>query len=474
MSGSRIFRWATTSARLLIGTVVAVVAVVAVVTAISIPWPGLAREPVAVVATPAPAATTVVCDGGLLVQGRDPGDAARLEVAAPQTVTVGVDPDTPEPDGTRLAAPAIPEGEGPSAYTVLPQGGARADVAASGSAVVAADDLVGYAASACRPPLLESWLVSGSAAVGAADLVVLANPGSSNATVQLTVFGANGPVIPPGGADVVVPAGGQRIVPLSGLALGETSPVIRVNAAGAPVHAFVQSSITRVLVPGGVDQAGAVSGTDDVLTIVGVAVTSAPAEATAPGEGAATVLRLLAPGSTAEATVSVRVLGDDDPAMDPVTVPLEAGLPTEVALSGLAPGEYVVDVVAGAPVVAGVWQATGFGEGSDFAWYLPAPPITVPTLFAVPQGPSATLGLVNADSSPASVTVRDSGGGGAFTVDLEPGESAAVPIERHQSYILDTAGAKVLAAVGLSATNALAGFPVWPADAAAPAITVFP
>lgn len=474
MSDRRVFRWATTSARMLIGTLVAVAAVIGIVTAVTVPWPTLAREPVAVVATPAPAATTVVCDGALLVQGRDPSDAGRLEAAAVPNITVGVLPDTPEPDATRLAAPDLAAGEGPSAYTVLPQEGARADVAASGSAAVDDADLAGFAASPCRPALMESWLVSGSAAVGAADFVVLANPGTSTSTVQLTVYGATGPVVPPGGADIVVPAGAQRVLPLSGLALGESSPVIRVNAAGAPVQAFIQSTITRVLVPGGVDQAGVVAGTDEIVTIVGVGVTAAPAAATAPGEGAATVLRVLSPTSPASATVNVRRLGEDQPAIEPQTVPLEAGLPTEVALSGLGTGQYVVDVVADAPVVAAVWQTTGFGEDADFAWHLPSPPVTVPTLFAVPFGPSPTLGLVNADTDVARVTVTDAGGAEVLTTDLEPGASLTVPVGGARSYLVDGGGARLLAAVSFSAANALAGFPVWPADAAAPAMTIYP
>ena len=48
MSDRRVFRWATTSARLLAGTLVAVAFVVGVVTAVSVPWPTVAREPVAI------------------------------------------------------------------------------------------------------------------------------------------------------------------------------------------------------------------------------------------------------------------------------------------------------------------------------------------------------------------------------------------------------------------------------------------
>ncbi|MBN9166715.1 MAG: hypothetical protein J0I07_37630, partial [Myxococcales bacterium] len=39
--------------------------------------------------------------------------------------------------------------------------------AAAGSATVASPDLIGFSASACRPPLAESWLVAGASTTGA-------------------------------------------------------------------------------------------------------------------------------------------------------------------------------------------------------------------------------------------------------------------------------------------------------------------
>jgi hypothetical protein len=226
-------------------------------------------------------------------------------------------------------------------------------------------------------------------------------------------------------------------------------------------------------VPGGVDQAGAVGGTDEIVTIVGLSVTAGALDSGTTGE-AATIVRVLSPTAGGQATVTVRRVGDDQPAIDPQTVPLEPGLPTEIGLEGLPVGQYVVDVVAEAPIVAGAWQTTGFGVDSDFAWYLPSPRVTVPTLVSVPQGPAANLAIVNADEQPARIAVRGSGGGEIATLELEPGESASVRVGSGQSYVIDGGGAMVLAAVSMTATNALAGFPVWPADAAAPPVTIYP
>ena len=259
-----------------------------------------------------------------------------------------------------------------------------------------ADDLRGFAASACRPALMESWLVGGSAATGAADVVLLANPGTVPASVQLTVYGAGGAQVPAGGSDLVVAPGAQIVVPLAGLILGEESPVIRVTATGAPVQAALQASITRTLLPGGVDQVGPIA-------------VAAPEQIDPRGHG------------HPESGCRWR-LGRRDRRADPLperrirpprsrrhrsarcrSRPLRPRCRCPRACRprsssrGLAVGQYTVEVSAGEAVLAAVWQTTGFGEGSDFAWYTSAPQVGAPSLFAAPPGPAPVLALANPD-----------------------------------------------------------------------------
>ena len=472
MSDRRVFRWATTSTRLLAGTAVSAAAVVAVVTAVSVPWPTLTREPVNIAAMPAPATSVAACDGGLLTIGRDVTDVESLSVAMPQQVTSGVSEGAQPPQQAVLESPGVPGGEGPSVFSAPPEGRERVDVAATGSATVGAEDLAGYAASACRPPLLESWLVGGSATTGAADLVLLSNPGVVPATVQLTVFGAEGEQTPPGGTDVVIAAGTQRVVPLAGLVIGEESPVVRVTAVGAPVHASLQASITRTLTPGGVDQVGGLGEPQALQTITGIAVTSAPG-----AEGASetpTVLRVLSPAVDATARITVTAAGRDDPALEPEEVPLTAGQPVEVELGGLAVGTYTVDVDADSPVVAAVWQTTGFEEGDDFAWYTPSPPISVPSLFAVPTGPPPALTLVNQGDAAAEVSLSSADGSYRLELAVPAGGSMTARLSPRTVYLLDPGGSEIRAGLSLTGNGALAGVPVWPADAASPEIVVYP
>lgn len=471
MSDRRVFRWATTSARILAGTLASAVAVVAVVTAVSLPWPTLVRQPVAVSATPAPADTVVVCDGGLLAAGRDPADAAQITSVAPQTITSGVTESAKPPTETNLAAPTLSGGDGPAVFTGLPQGRSRTDVAASGSATVGADDISGFAASACRPPLLESWLIGGSGATGAADIVVLSNPGTVAATVQLTTYTSSGAQTPPGGELTIAP-GTQEFVPLAGLVLGEAAPVIRVSAVGAPIRASLQTSITRTLVPGGVDQVGAVAAPAKTQTIAGVTVTAAPGATGA--SDAATVLRMLSPATAATATVTVTSVGGSDPVAAPQQVPLTAGQPAEIELGGLPVGVYDVVVNADQPVVSAVWQTTGFDKGSDFAWYTASPLVAAPSLFAIPTGAPPLLTLVNAAKDPVVVRVTSPDSSFRTEVTVAAQGSTSVRLAPGEVYELDPGATGIRAGLSLTADGALAGFPVWPADAAAPAIVVYP
>jgi hypothetical protein len=472
MSDRRVFRWATTSARLLAGTLVAVAFVVGVVTAVSVPWPVVAREPVAVTAAPAPSASVLVCTGGLLALGREAADAGRIVTAAPQSITSGVGQGDPPPTEQPLASPAADATAPATSVVADPSGGERTDVAASGSATVEADDLRGFAASACRPALMESWLVGGSAATGAADVVLLANPGSVPASVQLTAYGAGGAQVPPGGEELVVAPGAQIVVPLAGLLPGEESPVIRVTATGAPVQAALQASITRTLVPGGIDQVGAIAVADERQVIPGVTVTQNPGADAAPG--AATVVRLLSPNSDTTATITATPVGTVAVASAPTTVPLSAGIPTEVELPGLAVGQYTVDVSAGAEVLAAVWQTSGFAEGADFAWYTAAPPVTTPSLFAAPAGPVPVLALTNPTDQPITVSVEAVDGSSSDQVTVAPGAGEAVRLASRTVYALDAGDGGILATLSQSGDGALAGFPVWPSDATAQRITVYP
>ena len=385
MSDRRVFRWATTSARLLIGTAVSIVAVVAVVTAVSVPWPTVAREPLSVPATPAPAASVIACDGALLSIGRDPTDAAAITIAAPQSVVVGVAEGPPpaeqrlETTGRRTRPPGVhrPADRRPGDR----RGGDRAPRPRRPTTSS------GFAASACRPPLLDSWLVGGSGATGAADLVLLANPGTVPATVQLTVYGAAGAQTPPGGVDLVDPARHAARGPARGHrarrgdarwcasrpSARRSAPRCRRASPGRSRPAVSTRSV-RSRRP---TRSAVITGITVARRSVGEGAAGGAGGALDEAADDVTVLRMLAPSAAATARVTVTAVGNGEPVREPQEVALEAGKPLELALDGLTAGSYTVAVEADAPVVAAVWQATGVRAGDDFAWYTPAPEVSV-------------------------------------------------------------------------------------------------
>ena len=465
-------RWIGASTRIPVGVVAAAVFATATVSAVVVPWPLLRATPLSVTTLPEPAATVLACPGPLLALGRDAGNATGLVVAAPVTITAAAEGGAAS-SSAALAALDVSGDARPQIFTAAPQGDARTDLAAAGSGTVSDSDLRGFAASACTPPRMESWLVGGAATTGATDLVTLANPGAVAARVDLTVYGVDGATVPGAGRGIVVPPFSQRVVPLAALGLGENSPVVRVSATGAPVQASLQASITRTLIPGGVDQVGVAPEPAPVQIVPAFSVTRPPDT-----EGASdtiTMVRLLSPSADATATVTVTPVGGRAPSLEPATVPLVAGAPLELELGGLAVGAYTARIEASAPIVAAVWSTTGFTLGSDFAWYPAADAVAVQSLIAVAAGPSPMLTIANPGGQGTVVRVVETAGAGVIVdIAIPAHASVAYPVQAGRVYQLVPAGEPVHASVTYTGGGAIGGYVVTPADTAASALVVYP
>lgn len=454
------------TARTAVGIAVAIGVVVAVGAAVVAPWPTYRSPAVSVVADPVPTDTVLACSGPILAAGRLTEDAAAVTVAADAPVVTGTAAGGATEEFT-LAAPDVRDSAGVPAYVSRVQDREVAPLAAASAGSLVADDVRGLAADACRPALFDSWLVGGAATTGAADLVVIANPGDVAATVQITVYGTDGAVQPPGGEGLTIPARTQRVIPLSGLALGQEGPVVRIAAEGAPVRASLQSSLVRTLVPLGVDQQSAIAEASPVQVVPDVVVTVGPGEAGA--SDATTILRVLAPATDATATVRVIPLDVSDD-VEESTVPLSAGVPVDAELGGLPVGRYAVVVEADADVVASVWQSAG----SDFAWLTSAPALTSPAQFAVAAGAEGVLQVANTGDADATIVLTPlSGDSAETTLAVAAGAVARIRLPASSTWMLDPSG-PVHAGVTLSGTDVLAGYAVWPEDAVAGAITVHP
>ncbi|MGU3358419.1 DUF5719 family protein [Microbacterium sp. M4A5_1d] len=454
--------------RLVAGAVTAVVIGGGVIAAAAAPWPTLTREPMSLDVVPEAARSVAACDGPLLALGRDATAASAITSAASSTVVAAAD--GAEPTEYTLAAPdRADDGAPPAAFSAEPTGGRPTDLGAASAASLDEADLRGLAVSACTRPAMESWLVGGSAATGASDLVLLTNPGDVAATVDLRVFGADGMQEPVAGQGIVVGARSQRAIPLAALRRGEQSPVVQVTAQGAPVRASLQSTLTRTLIAGGVDQIGASALPAPQQVIPAVNVTVAPDSGASAG---GLSVRLMATAADAGASVTVRSVADGGVVSQQDDIALTAGRPVELEVTGMPVGDYTVTATADAPLVAAAWTSTDLAAPADFAWAVAAPLVEAPTLVAVAPAPAPTLTLTAERETVATVTPVS--GGTPRTVELAAGQSRTIDVEAGTIYRVDPGAGGIRGSIGFSGDGQLGTYPVAGSAAAAAELTVYP
>lgn len=97
----------------------------------------------------------------------------------------------------------------------------------------------GVSLAACTSPGETQWLVGGGDGPGRTEQLVLTNPGDDAVTVEVDVWGAQGPVPTTSTSAVVVPPRGRTVQLLDALAGPVEAPVVRVRATGGPVVAHL-------------------------------------------------------------------------------------------------------------------------------------------------------------------------------------------------------------------------------------------
>lgn len=445
-------------ARMLGGSIAAVLIVIGVVAVGQLPLPEVHTTAAERDITPPAGTATLVCAGPFRALAQDGAAGLQWQAAGvPERLTSSAG-GTVSP--LALATPELSGGQSVPGYIATPTSSGPLLLSAAQSLTLAGDDLGGFAASACRPPSLQSWLVGGTGEVGSFDVLTLANPGDVPATVTLTTYAGGQPTVD----TVVVPARSQWATPLAASAVGQSAPVVHVQADGAPVRAALQSSLVRTLDPGGIEWQDDAGTPQTVQVLAGVQLVESAADV------APLRVRVMATGAATDAEFIVRGAGAEAVAAE--TVHLEAGVPTEVAFPTLSPGVYWIEVRAQEPVVAAAWQSTGTHAGSDFAWMTPTRELTDTVLFSVPTAPQAQLQLVNAGASEVAVTVTDLRDNSAREVTLAAGTSQLLPVSGGANYRVDTDGA-LRAALALGGADALAGWPLWPEAGLPVPLTIF-
>ncbi|WP_255500030.1 DUF5719 family protein, partial [Actinotalea sp. JY-7885] len=256
-------------------------------------------------------------------------------------------------------------------------------------ALTAAGDLRGVAATSCQQPAADVWLVGGGTSLGTSARLVLQNPGSTPATVDVELWGPAGPVDLAGAPEYLVPPGAERVVLLEGVAAEQRRIVVHLRAAGGLVTAYLQDSELRGLLPAGVDYVAAGRAPSQRQVVPGLSVTASEID----GADTAAV-RLLAPGDEG-GTATLTLLGPDGDVSLPGAeeVELAAGEVLDVPLAGLPAGTYTVVVESEVPVVASALLTRGAGVGRPGAGTLALSPVDRAWAPSVRGGTTGPLAL---------------------------------------------------------------------------------
>lgn len=389
-----------------------------------------------------------------------------------------------------ITAPAAPEGGAPLA-AVQAQNADEPDQA-------------GLAVASCEESSAVAWVVAGATDTGRTSLLLLANPSRVESSVDVSLFGVEGPIDAPGLTGLSVPANSQRVLSLAGFAPSASALTARVESRGGLIVPTLQQSTVRGLEPGGVELTGATQEPADIQVIPGVRVTTAAAAAErsqiAGSTDVATAVRVLVPGSE-DADVTIGA-SSDTPGVPGVTVEAKAraGAVVDIPVDGLGDGTYTVTVQASAPIVASVRAATvaapdpnavaadqedfSFevlgdaadvtaiaGQRIDFAWFVAAPVLGDVASFAVASEPSPRLTVTSVAGTPADLVLTDEQGGRSELA-LAAGSTASVDLRAGGVYRLEGA-AGVSASVSYAADGRLAAAAVRPANPLAGVITVY-
>ena len=237
-------------------------------------------------------------------------------------------------------------------------------LAAVQSTLARTGSLRGLTATACSSARPDSWLVGGSTRAGERLRLLLANPASAPAVVDVDVHGPDGRVSAPSGDGVVVPAGGEVPIYIDALAPGLDRVAVHVTTRSGRVRATLHDSLLRGVTPGGADDVPVAAAAARRQVVPGVSLVNGYSTTAAdPTAAGSTSVRVAVPGSE-EAVVRVSLLDSDGPVGLPrtsvVTVP--GGGVADVPISGVASGVYTAVVDADVPVIAGA-QVGRVGAG---------------------------------------------------------------------------------------------------------------
>lgn len=292
----------------------------------------------------------------------------------------------------------------------------------------------GLSAVTCESPATERWFTGVRIDEDAQADLVLVNTDSTDASVDVTIFGPEGRIASPGSRGLVVEAQGGRSVPLGVLASADGPVTLLVESSAGRVAATLRQRLWDGSDPRGADWIPATASPSTDLVVAGIAA----------GEGTRELV-VANPGDRT-ASVAVELLGEVGRSalagVENLEVPAGATRAFDLG-PGLAGQVAGLRLTSEQPVTAAVRQSSATSRTrSDPAWAVALRPIGSDGLWPVPASTAATTTLLlsNPDVTEQTVTLtlgNQLGGPGQTIAQRVPaGATVQVPIPEAETAVV--------------------------------------
>lgn len=292
----------------------------------------------------------------------------------------------------------------------------------------------GLSAVTCESPATERWFTGVRIEQDAQADLVLVNTDSTDASVDVTIFGPDGRVPSPGSRGLVVEAQGARSVPLGVLASVEGPVTLLVESSQGRVAATLRQRLWDGPDPRGADWIPAAAPPATDLVVAGIAA----------GEGERELV-VSNPGDRT-ASVAVELLSDVGRSalagVENLEIPAGATRAFDLG-PGLA-GQFAgLRLISAQPVTAAVRQASVTSRTQrDPAWAVALRPIGPDGLWPVPASTDATSTLLLSNPADVEQTVtvtlgNQLGGPGQVVAQRVPaGATVQLPIPEAETSVI--------------------------------------
>lgn len=432
---------------------------------------------------------TLVCPGSAFKSGGNSGTKVgsfeRINSAA-------VDYSSNLTAGLKLAKLPL-TGAGVSASPLLDSNGKLANLAASsavslrvadptgsavqGSALLTAQNyqvltdggLQGALAANCQAPSVEQWLVGATTTVGRESLLIISNPNSTDATVDLNLFGPNGVIDSAGLNGIAVSANRSVVLPLAGFAPETESLTVHLTAHGAAVSSWIQQKTVRGTTAAGADLISPAIDAAKSLVIPGM-MKRGTADATkliAGNDNYSDLtprLSIFVPGDV-PATVTAQIIGSDSKTFGTVVQQTVSGKSSEwFPITGLKDGDYSVFVTSSVPVLAEVQLSrtkASKSPNTDFAYLAAVAPNTGRQVIAVPNSGISKLSIAATSNQSAQVSLVDQTTGDTSSVSVAKLSSKVIALTAGSVYSISASeGGSIAATMVVDFDSQLVAIPL--------------